>query len=159
RSRHHRARPRRRGRPGRGGHRRFAAGERTAGSVRLRSDLVKLPILTAAEGAAWEAGLLVALERGDHGVGVARRWRAVGDLLAVAATGQAKAALVASGLRRLDADAVDRLNAAGVVPVGVVRRGDAPAENRLRAMGIDFLVPDDAEPDIVGSVIAEAVDV
>lgn len=120
-------------------------------------DLVKLPILTAAEGASWEAGLLVALERGDHGVVVARRCVDVVDLLAVAASGQARAALVASGLRRLDADAVDRLNAAGVVPVGVVRRGDAAADDRLRAMGVDFLVPDDAEPDVVGSVIAEAV--
>jgi MinD-like ATPase involved in chromosome partitioning or flagellar assembly len=118
---------------------------------------VKLPILTAAEGAGWEAGLLVALERGDHGVAVARRCVDVVDLLAVAATGQAKAALVAGGLRRLDADAVDRLNAAGVVPVGVVPRGDADVEDRLRAMGIDYLVPDDAEPDVVGSVIAEAV--
>ena len=118
---------------------------------------MKLPILTAAEGASWEAGLLVALERGDHGVAVARRCIDVVDLLAVAATGQAKAALVAGGLRRLDADAVDRLNAAGVVPVGVVPRGDAAAEDRLRAMGIDYLVPDDAEPDVVGSVIAEAV--
>jgi MinD-like ATPase involved in chromosome partitioning or flagellar assembly len=118
---------------------------------------VKLPILTAAEGATWEAGLLVALERGDHGVAVARRCVDVVDLVAVATTGQAKAALVAGGLRRLDADAVDRLNAAGVVPVGVVPRGDAAAEDRLRAMGIDYLVPDDAEPDVVGSVIAEAV--
>jgi Flp pilus assembly CpaE family ATPase len=123
----------------------------------MRSRVVKVPILTAAEGASWEAGLLVALERGDHGVVVARRCVDVVDLLAVAAAGQAKAAMVASGLRRLDADAVDRLNAAGVVPVGVVRRGDTGAEDRLRAMGIDYLVPDDAEPDIVGSVIAEAV--
>jgi Flp pilus assembly CpaE family ATPase len=118
---------------------------------------VKLPILTAADGAGWEAGLLVALERGDHGVAVARRCVDVVDLLAVAAAGQAKAALVAAGLRRLDADAVDRLNAAGVVPVGVVRRGDSTAEDRLRAMGIEFLVPDDAEPSVVGSVISEAV--
>ena len=118
---------------------------------------MKLPILTAAEGAGWEAGLLVALERGDHGVTVARRCVDVVDLLAVAAAGQARAALVAAGLRRLDADAVDRLVAAGVAPVGVVRRGDGAAEDRLRAMGVDYLVPDDAEPDVVGSVIAEAV--
>jgi Flp pilus assembly CpaE family ATPase len=118
---------------------------------------VKLPILTAAEGASWEAGLLVALESGDHGVVVARRCVDIVDLLAVAAAGQARAALIAAGLRRLDADAVDRLAVAGVVPVGVVRRGDGAAEDRLRAMGVDYLVPDDAEPDVVGSVIAEAV--
>ena len=118
---------------------------------------MKLPILTAADGAGWEAGLLVALERGDHGVAVVRRCVDVVDLLAAAGAGQAKAALVAAGLRRFDADAVDRLNAAGVVPVGVVRRADGTAEDRLRAMGIEFLVPDDAEPGVVGSVISEAV--
>jgi Flp pilus assembly CpaE family ATPase len=118
---------------------------------------VKLPILTAADGAGWEAGLLVALEGGDHGVTVVRRCVDIVDLLAVAAAGQARAALVAAGLRRLDADAVDRLTAAGVVPVGVVRRADSAAEDRLRAMGIEFLVPDDAEPGVVGSVISEAV--
>lgn len=118
---------------------------------------MRLPILTAADGAGWEAGLLVALERGDHGVAVVRRCVDVVDLLAVAASGQAKAALVAAGLRRLDADAVDRLGAAGVAPVGVMRRGDSAAEDRLRAMGIEFLVPDDAEPSVVASVISEAV--
>jgi Flp pilus assembly CpaE family ATPase len=118
---------------------------------------VKLPILTAADGAGWEAGLLVALEGDDHGVTVVRRCVDVVDLLSVAAAGQAKAALVAAGLRRLDADAVDRLNAAGVVPVGVVRRADSTAEDRLRAIGIEFLVPDDAEPSVVGAVISEAV--
>jgi Flp pilus assembly CpaE family ATPase len=123
----------------------------------MRCEFVKLPILTAADGAGWEAGLLVALERGDHGVAVVRRCVDVVDLLAVAAAGQAKAALIAAGLRRLDADTVDRLNAAGVVPVGVVRRADSTAEDRLHAIGVEFLVPDDAEPSVVGSVISEAV--
>ena len=118
---------------------------------------MKLPVLSAAEGAAWEAGLVLALERGDHGVAVVRRCVDVVDLLAVAATGQARAALVAAGLRRLDADAVDRLVASGVAPVAVVRRGDSAAEERLRAMGVHHLVPDDADPRVVTSVIAEAV--
>ncbi len=118
---------------------------------------MKLPVLTAAEGAGWEAGLVVALERGDHGVAVVRRCVDVVDLLAVAAAGQARAALVAAALRRLDADAVDRLVAAGVMPVGVVRRGDTAAEDRLRAIGVQHLVPDDAEPSVVASVIAQAV--
>ena len=118
---------------------------------------MKLPVLSAAEGAAWEAGLVVALERGDHGVAVVRRCVDVVDLLAVAATGQARAALVAAGLRRLDADAVDRLVASGVAPVAVVRRGDSAAEERLRAMGVQHVVPDEADPRVVASVIAEAV--
>jgi Flp pilus assembly CpaE family ATPase len=118
---------------------------------------VKLPVLTAADGAAWEAGLVTALDRGDHGVTVVRRCVDIVDLLAVAAAGQGRAALVAAGLRRLDADAVDRLIAAQVVPVGVVRRGDTAAEDRLRAAGIGHLVPDDADPSVVASVITDAV--
>jgi Flp pilus assembly CpaE family ATPase len=118
---------------------------------------VKLPVLTAADGAAWEADLVTALDRGDHGVTVVRRCVDIVDLLAVAAAGQGRAALVAAGLRRLDADAVDRLIAAQVVPVGVVRRGDTAAEDRLRAAGIGHLVPDDADPSVVASVITDAV--
>jgi MinD-like ATPase involved in chromosome partitioning or flagellar assembly len=118
---------------------------------------VKLPVLTAAGGADWETGLVAALEGGQFGVVVSRRCVDVVELLAVAATGQGRAALVSGALRHLDADAVDRLVASGVVPVGVVVRGDVAAEERLRALGIADLVPDDAEPGIVVTVLLEAV--
>ena len=118
---------------------------------------MRLPVLIAAGGAAWEAGLVAALERGSSSVAVARRCVDVVELLAVAATGQGRAALVAGRLRRFDADAVDRLLAAEVVPVGVVARGDAATEERLHAMGVEFLVPDDADPGVVASVLVEAV--
>lgn len=118
---------------------------------------MKLPVLIAADGAAWEAGLVVALERGEHAITVVRRCVDIVDLLSVAVTGQARAALVAASLRRLDADAVDRLVAAGVVAIGVVVRGDADATDRLYALGIDHVVPDDALPEVVASVITEAV--
>ncbi len=118
---------------------------------------MKLPVLTAAEGSAWEAQLVVALEQGQHPVTVVRRCVDVVELLAVAAAGQAQAALLAAGLRRLDADAIDRLAAAGVAAVGVVTRGDVAAEDRLRAMGVLHIVPADAEASVVASVIADAV--
>jgi Flp pilus assembly CpaE family ATPase len=118
---------------------------------------VKLPVLTAAGGADWETSLVAALDGGEFGVSVARRCVDVVELLAVAATGQARAALVAASLRHLDADAVDRLIAAEVAPVGVVTRGDAATEERLRALGIAHLVPSDAEPAVVASVLLEAV--
>ena len=118
---------------------------------------MKLPVLTAAGGAEWETGLVAALEGGQLGVAVSRRCVDVVELLAVAATGQGRAALVSAELRHLDADAVDRLSASGVIPVGVVARGDVAAEERLRALGIADLVPDDAEPSIVASVLLEAV--
>jgi MinD-like ATPase involved in chromosome partitioning or flagellar assembly len=119
---------------------------------------VKLPVLIAAGGAAWEAELVAALERGSAAVTVARRCVDIVDLLAVAGSGQGRAALIAASLRRLDADAVDRLLAADVVPVGVVPRGDSATEDRLRALGIVHLVPDDADPAVVASVLIEAVE-
>jgi Flp pilus assembly CpaE family ATPase len=88
---------------------------------------------------------------------VVRRCVDVVDLLAVAVSGQARAALVTAGLRRLDADAVDRLLVAGVVPIGVFTRSDAAAEDRLRAMGIAHIVPSDASPDVIASVVEQAV--
>lgn len=118
---------------------------------------MNLPVLTCAEGAVWEAAWVTAFEKGARGVRIVRRCVDVVDLLAVAAAGQGRVALIAAGLRRLDADAVDRLIAANVVPVGVVRRGDAAGEERLRALGITHVVPDDADPVIVASVLTEAV--
>jgi MinD-like ATPase involved in chromosome partitioning or flagellar assembly len=118
---------------------------------------MKLPVLSVADGAEWEARLVTALERGPLAVEIVRRCVDIVDLLAVAASGQGRAALLTSSLRRLDADAVDRLHAASVVPVGVVPRGDAAAEERLRALGIKYVLPDDAEVPIVASVITEAV--
>jgi Flp pilus assembly CpaE family ATPase len=67
--------------------------------------------------------------------------------------------LIAAGLRRLDADAVDRLRAAAVVPVGVLPRGDTTAEDALRAVGVLHVVPEDAEPAVVAAVLTEAVHV
>ena len=118
---------------------------------------MKLPVLCAADGAPWEARLVVDLDRGEHPVTVVRRCVDIVDLLAVALSGQARAALVAASLRRLDADAVDRLIAAGVAPIAVVRRSDSAAEDRVRALGISHVVPDDADAAVVATVIGDAV--
>lgn len=118
---------------------------------------MKLPVLSVADGAAWEERLVSAFERGPHPVEIVRRCVDVIDLLAVAASGQGRAALVSAELRRLDADAVDRLRAAGVVPVGVTPRAGQAAEERLRSAGVLHLVPDDAEPAVVAAVLGEAV--
>ncbi|HEU5267175.1 MAG TPA: hypothetical protein VFU35_10770 [Jatrophihabitans sp.] len=118
---------------------------------------MRLPVLSVADGADWEARLVTAFETGAHPVEIVRRCVDVVDLLAVAASGQGRAALLTAGLRRFDADAVDRLQAAGVVPVGVVPRGDAAAQDRLRALGVDQVVPDDADPGVVAAVLTEAV--
>lgn len=118
---------------------------------------MKLAVLSAADGAGWEERLVAAFEKGSHQVAIVRRCVDVVDLLAVAASGQGRAALLAGGLRRLDAAAVERLSAAGVVAVGVVRRDDQAAEEMLRRLGVTHLVADDAEPVVVASVLLEAV--
>jgi MinD-like ATPase involved in chromosome partitioning or flagellar assembly len=118
---------------------------------------MRLPVLSAADGAAWEERLVTAFDRGPHPVEIVRRCVDVVDLLSVAASGQGRAALVAAGLRRLDVDAVDRLHAAGVVPVGVTPRAEQAAEERLRSVGVARVVPEDAEPSVVAAVLAEAV--
>lgn len=118
---------------------------------------MKLAVLSLADGAAWEERLVTAFERGSFPVEIVRRCVDVVDLLAVAGSGQGRAALVAAGVRRLDADAVDRLHSAGVTVIGVVARGDAAAEDQLRASGVESVVPDDAEPAVVASVLGEAV--
>src|SRR5690348_2477593 len=118
---------------------------------------MKLPVLSVADGAPWEERLVAALARAPHGVEIARRCVDVVDLLAVAASGQGRAALLAPTLRRLDADAIDRLAAAGVVPVAVVPRGDSSVEDRMHALGVSHVVPDDADAGAVAAVVAEAV--
>jgi MinD-like ATPase involved in chromosome partitioning or flagellar assembly len=118
---------------------------------------MKLPVLSAADGAAWEERLVTALSRGAFGVEIVRRCVDVVELAAVAASGQGRAALVGAGLRRLDADVVDRLRAAQVAPVGVVERGDEAAERRMRAMGVLHLVPDDVDAAVLAAVVTEAV--
>jgi MinD-like ATPase involved in chromosome partitioning or flagellar assembly len=118
---------------------------------------MKLAVLTVAEGAAWEERLVTAFDRGPHPVEIVRRCVDVVDLLAVAAAGQGRAVLLAASLRRLDPEVLDRLAAAGVVPVGVTPRGDGGAEDRLRGIGVAHVVPDDAEPAVVASVLSEAV--
>lgn len=115
-----------------------------------------LAVVTAADGAGWEAELLAELAAGRGGFSVARRCVDVVELLAVAGSGQATVALVDAGLRRLDADAVERLTAAGVVVVGVLAAGSVSESERLAACGISFSVPADAGAVAIGAVVEAA---
>ena len=126
----------------------------------LRSEarsLMSLGVLSAAGGGAWEEPWVAAFAAGAHGVRIVRRCVDVVDLLAAAAAGQGRVALIDAGLRRLDVDAIDRLHAAQVIPVGVVPRGDTAAEDRLRAAGVTHLVPADADPAVAASVVLDAL--
>ena len=116
-----------------------------------------LQVFTAVTGAAWESELVGALDRADHGVTVVRRCVDVAELLAAAATGTGQAALLSGELRRLDVDAVAGLDAAGVAVVGLVEPGDDRAVERLRQLGVRFVLPADAEPEVIARALREAV--
>jgi Flp pilus assembly CpaE family ATPase len=117
-----------------------------------------VPVLTAVSDAVWESQLVAALERGDHGVSVVRRCVDLADLLATAATGQARAVLLSADLRRLDRDALTRLAVAGVAVVGLVPPGDEDAERRLRQLGVTQVLPADASPEAITAAVMETIE-
>ena len=117
---------------------------------------MKLPILTALGGAPWESAVITAVEATAE-LSITRRCVDVVELLSMAATGLARAALVSAELRHLDADAVDRLIAADVVPIGLVERSDGRAEQALAVLGVRYTVPADAAADVLVSVVTAAV--
>lgn len=116
-----------------------------------------LQVFTAVTGAAWESELVGALDRADHGVTVVRRCVDVAELLAAAATGTGQAALLSGELRRLDVDAVARLDAAGVAVVGLVDPGDERAGDRLRQLGVRSVLSADADPEVIVRALRDAV--
>jgi hypothetical protein len=102
-------------------------------------------MVTAGVGAAWEAALVQACQAGQVAAQVLHRCYDLGDLLAVAAAGQAEVALVAAGTRWLDRDALARLAGAGLAVVGVASAADEDGERRLRQLGL-LQVASDADP-------------
>lgn len=116
-----------------------------------------VPVLTAVSGAAWESALVAALDSGDLGVAVVRRCVDLADLLATAASGQARAVLLSADLRRLDRDSLARLDAAGLSVVGLVPPGDEDAERRLRQLGLVAVLPADAPAEEVATAVLDAV--
>ena len=118
---------------------------------------MSVPVLTAVTGEPWEAALVAGLERTPTGVSVVRRCVDLADLLSVAATGTARAALVSADLRRLDLDALTRLSASRVAVVGLFAPDDEPGERRLRQLGVRHLLPADAPVTAVAAAVTAAV--
>ena len=116
------------------------------GAVR-GDERMKLRLVTAGAGAAWESALVQACQAGQVPAQVVHRCYDLGDLLAVAAAGQAEAAVVAAGTRWLDRDALARLEAAGLVVVGVAPAGDEASERRLRQLGLLQIASEGDPPD------------
>lgn len=86
----------------------------------------RLGVLVAAGSAGWEVEALRVLAAPASRAVVLKRCVDLADLLATAATGQARVAVVAADLPGLDADSVGALRRAGVVPVAVAGPGPAP---------------------------------
>lgn len=107
---------------------------------------MRLRIVTAGVGIQWESALVQACQDGAVRAAVVQRCYDVGDLLAVAASGKAEVALVASTMRWLDRDSVVKLQSAGLAVVGVVPVGDDAAERRLRQLGMIHIAQGNAQP-------------
>ncbi len=118
---------------------------------------MSVPVLTAVTGASWEAALVAGLERTPTGITVVRRCVDLADLLAAAATGTARAALLSAELRRLDRDALSRLAAAHVAVVGLCTPGDEQAETRLRQLGVVHVLAADAPPADIAAAVSAAL--
>ncbi len=118
---------------------------------------MSLPIVTAADGGAWEAMLLGQLTGPGAPLSVVRRCVDAVELAAVAASGQAVAVLVGARIRRLDADLVHRIAATGVAVVGVLGEDEQADTEWLRGVGISFAVATGAGPAVFADVVRDAV--
>jgi MinD-like ATPase involved in chromosome partitioning or flagellar assembly len=90
----------------------------------------RVGVLLAASSATWEIQALRVLGAPPAGAVVLKRCVDLADLLATAATGQARAAVVAAALPGLDADSVAALRRSGVAVVVVAEPGP-PGGNQL----------------------------
>ncbi len=106
-------------------------------------------VLTAGSGQQWESDLVAALEQPGSPLTVVRRCADITEVLASAATGRARVAVVDGSLRRLDTEAVQRLQASGVAVIGIHPAGDQRARVRLERLGVIEMIPDDAGPAVV----------
>ena len=116
---------------------------------------MKVPVVTAVTDAARESALVEAFAAPGTGVEVVRRCADLSDLLATAAAGGARAALLSADLRRLDRDALTRLAAARVAVVALVPADDEAAERRVRQLGVATVLPADADPSDVARALRE----
>ncbi|MDX6285693.1 MAG: hypothetical protein QOG53_1178 [Frankiales bacterium] len=118
---------------------------------------MSIPIVTAITDSVREADLVASLGDDELGVSVVRRCVDLPDLLALAATGIARAVVLSADLRRLDRDALARLALGRVAVVTLVDPDDENLERRMRQLGLRHLVPTDAEPKWIAEAVFAAV--
>jgi MinD-like ATPase involved in chromosome partitioning or flagellar assembly len=100
----------------------------------------RVAVVVAASGATWEVEALRVLGAPQSRAVVLKRCVDLADLLATAATGQARVAVVASGLPGLDADSLSALSRSGVAVVLVVEPG-LPGPGAQQLPGVHETVP------------------
>ncbi|MFI5709658.1 CpaE family protein [Kribbella sp. NPDC051620] len=122
---------------------------------------MSVPVLLAVTGAPWEADVVRRAERAN-GIRVVRRCVDIADVMAAAASGQARAVVLAEDLPRLTSDAVAALHARHIALVALVDPSDngepSGAEDRLSRMGIERILPADVSADDLGRAIIDAVE-
>lgn len=87
---------------------------------------------------------------------VVRRCVDLADLLAAAAAGQGRVALLSAELRLLERSCVAQLEEQGLIVVGVTAPADEDQERRLRQLGIDVVIGSDASALAVESAVDAA---
>lgn len=125
---------------------------------------MSVPVLLAVTGAPWEAEVVRRAEQAT-GIRVVRRCVDIADVLGAAASGQARAVLLAEDLPRLTTDAVAALHARRIAVVALVDPAD-PAdqgeptggEDRLSRMGIERILPADVGAEDLARAITDAVE-
>lgn len=118
---------------------------------------MSIPVLVAVEGDG-EARLVAALERSGGSLHVARRCADLAELVALAAAGLGRAAVVSAGLHRLDRQVVAQLGSAAVAVVGVCDPARSTGDGaRLAALGVSFTLSADSPAEQVVSTVSQAV--
>jgi len=122
---------------------------------------MSVPVLLAVTGAPWEAEVVRRAEQAP-GIRVVRRCVDIADVLGAAASGQARAVLLAEDLPRLTTDAVAALHARRIAVVALVDPADSGeptgGEDRLGRMGIERILPADVGAEDLVRAITDAVE-
>lgn len=119
---------------------------------------MKIRLVTAGLGAAWEAAVVDACRWQPARAEVVHRCYDLADLLGAAAAGRAQVALVADGLRWLDRDALAALAAAGTAVVAVAAPDDPDSGRRLRQLGVEHVASTEDAPDRLLDLVQAASD-
>ena len=98
------------------------------------------PVLVLLGPSPWEGPLVAGLAHPASRVAIARRCLDTADLLAAAAAGLGRVAVVGAAAPLLDTDVLDRLRALGVAVVGVAGTEDDDGARRLARWGAEAVV-------------------